>query len=86
MREYFRLAFFLSEILACWRPAPGYPFHSAHEFHVLRLSKTGSLADLFPAHALTCPATPLLWRTSGENKIVLAAVPTSEVVPFRGEL
>ena len=72
--------FFLPDIRFCWRVAPAYPLHSAHAFHGLRPSKTDAPVDLFQPHAQTSPATALPGRTTRENKIGLAAVPTNEAL------
>jgi hypothetical protein len=80
VREYFRLAFFPSDISVSWRPAPGYPLHSVHEFHVLPPSKTDPPADLFQSYADISAAPALPLRTIRENKIGLAAVPTHEAL------
>jgi len=76
--EYFRHAFFPSDISVSWLPAPGYPLHSMHEFHVLPPSKTGPPVDLFQPYADISAAPALSLRTIRENKIGLAAVPTNE--------
>ena len=55
-------------------------------FHPLRTFKTDPQTGLFPAFTHTGLATAFPRRTGGENKIALPAVPTSEVVTFRGEL